>query len=1089
MRRNAILGAALILAAFFAVQGAAAAERVTLRVGEHPGFDRLVFDWARPVGVELEPGPDRALLRFDRAGELDLRRLLKDPPPSVRKVVPEAGAGGLNVVVEIAPGSKLRLLESGNSTVLDILRPDTPVDAPAAKRGATKTAKAPPKPAQAAVPKSSPEPAPKNAAKDPVASPVVTVPAKTGVAPPIPLTDRIEGQATPPNTPHAGSLATRTSRASAPPANLYAPVPLLAAPPKSKGPATKSPTPGETKTAAASRVPVAPPRAKPARTVQKVGAQSKSKAVKKSDSKGEDGGAARLLVLADQELFMPEGTGFSFLKGPPRTLNNLRFQWDAEAALAVFRRGPHLWLVFDRAAHGDVTAALSELVPELAPIEQFDAPEATLLRLTAPPILEPHIEREGTTWVVALWPRSPRPAPVQEIGSEGERQPSGVEFTMQMPGRIVAFADPSSGAPLMVVPAAVAGQGLTTAQTYPQFQALRSLQGLALEIVDESVQVSVAAPGVRITHPDGIVLSHGASLARLKSNLYEAPVGPRMFDLPAWRRGPPGRYLAIRQALQAELAQADTQHLPAVRLDLARFYFAHGFVSEAGGLLDFAEAADPVLPIDPEIRLMRGIARFLGGDYNVASKDLFHPSLHGESEAELWNGAMAAVAFDWEVAVQKFEDHGHLIADYPRRVRMGLLFMAAEAELATGDLETASAYLAEARKETPSLDERSQIAVLRGYIDQKNGAAAKARGLWQQVVQFSEHRPSQTRARLALLDLAVSEQRVTAAQAIEELERLRFTWRGDHIELALLQRLGDLYMSQRRYRESLKVYRQATASVPNSYLARDVAQRMGDAFFDIIAGAEGSDMAPISALALYQEFKELTPPGVKGDQMLSRLADRLIEVDLLPRAADLLTALVRFRLSGEEKAAVGARVATLHMHEDQPEQAIAALGLSEEGGLPDELKRRRVYLRAQALSRLARYEEATILIGADTNPEALRLRADILWEQANWPAAALILAQLVPEQPRADLLLSDAESRNVVDLAVALTLAGETQRLAALDAAYKEAMASGPDREAFALLTEDPANRADVSIAEQLAAVTKVEDFMTRYRDGATQTN
>jgi len=44
-------------------------------------------------------------------------------------------------------------------------------------------------------------------------------------------------------------------------------------------------------------------------------------------------------------------------------------------------------------------------------------------------------------------------------------------------------------------------------------------------------------------------------------------------------------------------------------------------------------------------------------------------------------------------------------------------------------------------------------------------------------------------------------------------------------------------------------------------------------------------------------------------------------------------------------------------------------------------------------------------------------------------------------------------------------------------------------REVFAILTEDPAARTDVSIAEQLAAVTKVEDFMTRYRNSANHTN
>jgi hypothetical protein len=217
--------------------------------------------------------------------------------------------------------------------------------------------------------------------------------------------------------------------------------------------------------------------------------------------------------------------------------------------------------------------------------------------------------------------------------------------------------------------------------------------------------------------------------------------------------------------------------------------------------------------------------------------------------------------------------------------------------------------------------------------------------------------------------------------------------------------------------------------------------------------------------------------------MLTRLAERLVAVDLLPRAAELLTSLVKYRLSGEDKAAMGARVADLHLQDDQPEQAITILGLSEDAGLPDDLKRRRVYLRARALSRLSRFEEALKLIGADDNPEALRLRADILWAQANWPATVIALGQLVPDRPRSDRPLTEEESRNVADLAIALTLAGEEKRLAALNEAYKDAMAAGPDSETFALLADAPAAEAGLGIAEKLAEVAKVEDFMTRYRE------
>ena len=51
---------------------------------------------------------------------------------------------------------------------------------------------------------------------------------------------------------------------------------------------------------------------------------------------------------------------------------------------------------------------------------------------------------------------------------------------------------------------------------------------------------------------------------------------------------------------------------------------------------------------------------------------------------------------------------------------------------------------------------------------------------------------------------------------------------------------------------------------------------------------KADSMSPITAIALYDEFRELTPPGKKGAEMVRRLADRLVDVDLLDRAAELL---------------------------------------------------------------------------------------------------------------------------------------------------------------------------------------------------------
>ena len=63
-------------------------------------------------------------------------------------------------------------------------------------------------------------------------------------------------------------------------------------------------------------------------------------------------------------------------------------------------------------------------------------------------------------------------------------------------------------------------------------------------------------------------------------------------------------------------------------------------------------------------------------------------------------------------------------------------------------------------------------------------------------------------------------------------------------------------------------------------------------------------MPAIDALSLFYDFRDLTPIGRRGDEMIRKLADRLVSVDLLDQAAELLQHQVDNRLQGAARAQV-----------------------------------------------------------------------------------------------------------------------------------------------------------------------------------------
>src|SRR3546814_12820918 len=107
-------------------------------------------------------------------------------------------------------------------------------------------------------------------------------------------------------------------------------------------------------------------------------------------------------------------------------------------------------------------------------------------------------------------------------------------------------------------------------------------------------------------------------------------------------------------------------------------------------------------------------------------------------------------------------------------------------------------------------------------------------------------------------------------------------------------------MAQNEYEQGLDALRQAVTCFPGNPETKEAAQELTKAFSDIFTQGAIGGMTPLQALALYDEFRELTPVGKAGDRVIEGMADRLVRVDLIYRAERLLDRQVKFRMQGDE---------------------------------------------------------------------------------------------------------------------------------------------------------------------------------------------
>ncbi|MDF3812277.1 hypothetical protein P3G22_18520, partial [Rhodopseudomonas sp. BAL398] len=220
-------------------------------------------------------------------------------------------------------------------------------------------------------------------------------------------------------------------------------------------------------------------------------------------------------------------------------------------------------------------------------------------------------------------------------------------------------------------------------------------------------------------------------------------------------------------------------------------------------------------------------------------------------------------------------------------------------------------------------------------------------------------------------------------------------------------------------------------------------------FSDLFLGSKGDDMPPIDALATFYEFRELTPIGRRGDEMIRRLADRLVAVDLLDQGAELLQYQIDKRLEGAARAGVAAKLAMIYLMNRKPDRAIAALRTTRISDLSGEVRQQRLLLEARAQSDIGRHDLALDIISNSGGREAIRLRSDIYWAARRWREASEQIELYLGDRWRDFTPLTAAEKGDVIRAAVGYALAQDALGLMRFRDKFMPLMTAPDDRAAF----------------------------------------
>ncbi|WP_417783141.1 hypothetical protein [Terasakiella pusilla] len=767
---------------------------------------------------------------------------------------------------------------------------------------------------------------------------------------------------------------------------------------------------------------------------------------------------------------------------------SLRFEFGEPVAAAAFRRSGSVWLVFDKQTEQDVQALAQSAGGGITGIEQLNIPRATVLRIETPDGFNPRPKREGLAWIFDFG-KLPMVA-AQEIQVEAQPfSPAGSRLFMpvQEAGLPVPFQDPIVGDNVIAVPVIPLGHGVNTPRNYPQFQLLASAQGAAYIPRSDDLRVRSLQSGIEMTAASSLKLSDTGKKAVAAAKMGGLRGISRMFDFDKWKVGDGKNYRYYHQEMQKAPAGLKGPRREIARLDLARFYVSHGRGPEALGVLEVMAKADPQKMQDPEFLALKGVANFATGRLDEAVKDFDHPDIAEKDEGAFWQAALKGASGNMTEAAADLKRLAGVIRPYPPRLKFPLAMILTEAALSIGDVRQAESYLEVLEAEGLGKRQADAVKFLRGRSKEISGDPDGAVVIYEEV-ENGNHRPSRAKASLAKAELLLKNERINDKEMIEALEKLRFAWRGDDFEFNLLRRLGDMYVKTGNYRDGLRTLRQAATYFRKHPDAEAVTQEMIRIFEELYLAGKADELPPVTAIALYDEFRELTPAGDKGDEMIRKLADRLAAVDLLREAAELLENQVQFRLSGKEKAQVGTRLAVVYLAASKPKRAIRALTKSKQPNMEPEHVVTRRHLEARALIDMGQADKALLMLedAEDETVAADLLRSEVYWNAGDWRNASGVLRRLAAAKgARSNKPLTEEQAGLILNLAVAYTLGGNERGIGMVRAEYGNAMEETSLRDAFRLIaSRENAGMLDPrTITQLIKPAENFTTFMTEYQE------
>lgn len=656
--------------------------------------------------------------------------------------------------------------------------------------------------------------------------------------------------------------------------------------------------------------------------------------------------------------------------------------------VAAFFRGKYIWIVFDQKKvfsfkEGGVFSKF-ELIP---------SDKGTVIRMAVDPNLnQAKVEQIQSGWNVRVGTKEDKNWQAQNIlipepltGQDG--------FLLKgnfAKNEIITFDDPELGDVIKTLPVATGGSRVSAQRDSVEYSLLKSIQGVAIVLLSDDVTVEKDQKSLKVISNTALPEEHVIDTNLFPSSIDEfikmpsiLPYLDKNLDILDFNQQ------KSRLIIEASQSKDNTEAFSR-NFALARFYFIHEWYQES---LDSLRLAKQYSLNDYETNLQ---ARFLTavnytmiGEHFSAKEEydalLVYHDIQRIAEINTWSKYNDFALGANPSSLDLLELIVKTINLYSDDKYWSLVFAEIELALLPNDLKLLDRIFKEVRVPAEGSKYSNSLKYYKAGYYRKKNQHNLAKQYYRELAHQGADIFNKVRAEFDLIKLQVEEGEISSSKAAESLERLRFSWRGDQLEYQILLQLAGYYRDAKDMLNALRIFQYAQAAfsnkVSNFYITSEMARIFNDVF---LPGGLGEEMDDFTVVALFYEFKELNPIGEQGDDVIISIAKRLVKLDLLESAAELLRHQVTYRLQGEKRVTNADNLAIILMMDKKPSEAILVLDETDKDNVNFNEHQYRVRLRAQALITLEKYDAALLYLKDDNSEDGEIVRREALFQAKFW---------------------------------------------------------------------------------------------------------